>query len=173
MLLNNAHEHSVPYTPWKWLCLILCLTGIGSTAAAEKTNILLFTADDLHAESLGVYGGMPADLTPNLNAFAAEGLRFNRAHVNVAICAPCRAVIATGRYSHRSGAMGFMPAREDVPDIVNTMQAGGYLAGILGKVNHSSPKTSMNWDYAFDQKDLGNGRNPEIYYQRSKTFLRP
>lgn len=171
MLLNNAHEHSVPYTPWKWLCLILCLTGIGSTAAAEKTNILLFTADDLHAESLGVYGGMPADLTPNLNAFAAEGLRFNRAHVNVAICAPCRAVIATGRYSHRSGAMGFMPAREDVPDIVNTMQAGGYLAGILGKVNHSSPKTSMNWDYAFDQKDLGNGRNPEIYYQRSKTFL--
>jgi len=151
--------------------LILLLTGIGSATAAEKPNILLFTADDLHAESLGAYGGMPTDLTPNLNAFAAEGLKFNRAHVNVAICAPCRAVIATGRYSHRSGAMGFMPAREDVPDIVNTLQAGGYLAGILGKVGHSSPKKSMKWDYAFDQRELGNGRNPEIYYQRSKTFL--
>ncbi len=30
----------------------------------------------------------------------------------------------------------------------------------------------MLWDYHFDQKDLGNGRNPELYYQRSRTFLR-
>ena len=92
---------------------MLCLT----SQAQDRPNILLFTADDLHAESLGVYGGRPTDLTPNLDAFAAESMRFTRAHVNAAICAPCRAIIATGRYSHRSGAMGFMPARDDVPDI--------------------------------------------------------
>ena len=171
MIFMNRPSFSLNPITLGGLCLALLLTGLAPAPAAEKTNILLFTADDLHAESLGAYGGMPTDLTPNLNAFAAEGLKFNRAHVNVAICAPCRAVIATGRYSHRSGAMGFMPARENVPDLVNTLQAGGYLAGILGKVGHSSPKKSMNWDYAFDQRDLGNGRNPEIYYQRSKTFL--
>ena len=143
----------------------------GAVLASERPNILLFTADDLHAESLGVYGGRPVDLTPNLDAFAAQAMRFNRAHVNAAICAPCRAIIATGRYSHRSGAMGFMKARENVPDIVTTLQSGGYLAGILGKVNHSTPKHSMKWDSQFDQKELGNGRNPEIYYERSKTFL--
>lgn len=141
-------------------------------SAAGRPNILLFTADDLHAESLGVYGGKPADLTPNLDAFAAESMLFNRAHVNVAICAPCRAVIATGRYSHRSGAMGFMPAREDVPDIVSTLQAGGYHTGILGKYGHSTPKASMKWDYHFDQKDLGNGRNPALYKQRAETFFK-
>jgi len=144
----------------------------GDLWAADRPNILLFTADDLHAESLGAYGGKPADLTPHLDAFAAESLLFNRAHVNVAICAPCRAVIATGRYSHRSGAMGFMPAREDVPDIVTTLKAAGYHTGILGKVGHSTPKKSMQWDYRFDQKQLGNGRNPELYYQRSVTFLK-
>lgn len=149
--------------------LFSCLAG--SAWAGDRPNILLFTADDLHAESLGVYGGRPADLTPNLDAFAAESLRFNRAHVNAAICAPCRAIIATGRYSHRSGAMGFMKAREDVPDVVTTLQQGGYLAGILGKVGHSTPKNSIKWDYQFDQQDLGNGRDPELYYQRSKTFL--
>ncbi|MFV1995595.1 MAG: sulfatase-like hydrolase/transferase, partial [Verrucomicrobiales bacterium] len=152
------------------LLLTLATLAIGPSAHA-RTNILLFTADDLHAGSLGVYGGRPADLTPNLDAFAAQGRLFERAHVNVGICAPCRAVIATGRYSHRSGAMGFMPAREDVPDIVNTLQAGGYLAGILGKVGHSSPKKSIEWDYHFDQKDLGNGRDPELYYARARTFL--
>jgi N-sulfoglucosamine sulfohydrolase len=139
--------------------------------ATDRPNILLFTADDLHAESLGVYGGKPVDLTPNLDAFAAESLLFNQAHVNTAICAPCRAIIATGRYSHRSGAMGFMPAREEVPDIVTTMQAGGYHTGILGKVGHSTPKTSMKWDYAFDQKELGDGRDPAIYAQRSEVFF--
>jgi N-sulfoglucosamine sulfohydrolase len=148
---------------------ILCLAG--TLSAADRPNILLFTADDLHAESLGVYGGRPLDLTPNLDAFAAESLLFNKAHVNVAICAPCRAVIATGRYSHRSGAMGFMPAREDVPDIVTTLKAAGYHTGILGKVGHSTPKKTMKWDYSFDQKDLGNGRNPNLYYQRSQVFL--
>ncbi|QDV23527.1 sulfatase family protein [Aureliella helgolandensis] len=145
---------------------------LGSVSAGERPNVLLFTADDLHAESLGVYGGKPADLTPNLDAFATESLLFNRAHVNVAICAPCRAVIATGRYSHRSGAMGFMPAREDVPDIVTTLQAAGYYTGILGKVGHSTPKKSMQWDYHFDQQELGNGRNPELYYQRSQAFFK-
>ncbi len=150
-------------------CVLVCLTT--GVLASERPNILLFTADDLHAESLGAYGGRPVDLTPNLDAFAAESLRFERAHVNAAICAPCRAIIATGRYSHRSGAMGFMKAREDVPDIVTTLQRGGYLAGILGKVAHSTPKASMKWDYQFDQRDLGNGRDPELYYQRSKTFL--
>ncbi len=144
---------------------------VSAATADERLNVLLFTADDLHAESLGVYGGKPADLTPHLDAFAAESLLFNRAHVNTAICAPCRAIIATGRYSHRSGAMGFMPAREDVPDIVTTLKAGGYHTGILGKVAHSTPKKSMQWDYHFDQKDLGNGRNPAIYQERSKVFF--
>ncbi|MFT4587030.1 MAG: N-sulfoglucosamine sulfohydrolase [Candidatus Binatia bacterium] len=162
----------------RFLSVILAVALIASLAftlnlnAADRPNILLFTADDLHAESLGVYGGKPADLTPNLDAFAAESLLFNRAHVNVPICAPCRAVIATGRYSHRSGAMGFMPAREDVPDIVTTLKAGGYHTGILGKYGHSTPKKSMKWDYHFDQKELGNGRSPKLYKQRSEVFFK-
>lgn len=65
-----------------------------------------------------------------------------------------------------------MPAREDVPDIVTTLKAAGYHTGILGKVGHSTPKKSMQWDYHFDQNELGNGRNPNIYYQRSQVFLK-
>ena len=145
---------------------------VASSDADESVNILLFTADDLHAESLGVYGGRPSDVTPNLDAFAAEGLLFNRAHVNTAICAPCRAIIATGRYGHRSGAMGFMPAKLGVPDLVTTFKAAGYHTGVLGKVGHSTPREDIKWDYAFDQKDLGDGRSPKLYYERSMTFLK-
>ena len=126
--------------PYLLLSATVAFQCLSFGAKDKRPNVLLFTADDLHAESLGVYGGKPKDLTPNLDAFATQSMLFNRAHVNTAICAPCRAVIATGRYSHRSGAMGFMPARPDVPDIVTTMKAGGYHTGILGKYGHSTPK---------------------------------
>ena len=155
--------------------LLVQLALLGGPALAEqptgRLNVLLFTADDLHAESLGAFGGMPEGLTPHLDRFARQGMRFDRAHVNAAICAPSRAVIGTGLYSHRSGAMGFMKANEGVPDIVTTFQDAGYLAGVLGKVGHSSPSPTMEWDYHFDRKDLGNGRNPGIYYQRCVTFF--
>ena len=153
------------------LTMLFLAVAINATAA-QRTNILLFTADDLHAESLGVYGGKVADLTPNLDRFAAQGMLFNRGHVNVAICAPCRAVIATGLLSHNSGAMGFMKAKPGTPDIVTAFQAAGYLAGILGKVSHSTPTSGMKWDYSFDQKELGNGRNPQIYYERCAAFFK-
>jgi N-sulfoglucosamine sulfohydrolase len=152
-----------------FIALALLVT---SSRADESVNILLFTADDLHAESLGVYGGRPSDVTPNLDAFAAEGLLFNRAHVNTAICAPCRAIIATGRYGHRSGAMGFMSADPGVPDLVTAFKAAGFHTGVLGKVGHSTPREDIKWDYAFDQKDLGDGRSPKLYYERSMTFLK-
>ncbi|MEE8452687.1 MAG: sulfatase [Thermoguttaceae bacterium] len=144
-----------------------------SSPASGQTryNVLLFTADDMHAESMRTYGSKVEDLTPQLDRFAATGMVFTRAHVNAAICAPSRAVFATGLYSHNSGAMGFMPARPGTPDIVTTLRKAGYLTGILGKVGHSTPVPEMQWDYHFDQKDLGNGRSPTLYYDRSKVFL--
>ena len=144
------------------LQLLLLLSVVANVDAAERTNVLLFTADDLHAQSLGVYGSKVRDLTPHLDRFATQGMLFGRGHVNVAICAPCRAVIATGLLSHNSGAMGFMKARPGTPDIATAFQSAGYLAGILGKVGHSTPTTTMKWDYSFDRPDLGDGRNPEV-----------
>ena len=154
------------------LLWILVAEGSAVEAPSQRLNILLFTADDLHAESVGVFADRPSDLTPNLDRFAQQGMVFDRAHVNSAICAPSRAVIATGLYSHRSGAMGFMKANDDTPDVVTTFQRAGYLAGILGKVSHSTPVRSMRWDYEHDRNELGNGRDPNVYYRRCLKFFR-
>ena len=78
-------------------------------------NVLFLTADDLHCESLGSFRGEIPDLTPHLDRLASEGMRFFRAHVNVAICQPSRGVLATGRYGHNSGVMGFMHTERDIP----------------------------------------------------------
>ncbi len=152
------------------LTLASWLLSLYSAFAAQKPNILLFTADDMHAESMRIYGSR-SDMTPQLDAFAEKGFVFNKAHVNAAICAPSRAVIATGLLSHNSGAMGFMQAREGTPHLVEIFQKNGYLTGILGKVPHSTPVPGMTWDYTIEKKDLGAGRSPTRYYERSKAFL--
>jgi len=152
--------------------LVAALFVAGALTAADQPryNVLLFTADDMHAESMQTYGSK-TDQTPQLDRFAKSGMVFDRAHVNAAICAPSRAVIATGLYSHNSGAMGFMPARPGTPNIVTILQKAGYLAGILGKVGHSTPVPGTKWDDSFDQNELGNGRSPKIYAERSKVFF--
>lgn len=142
-----------------------------SASAQSKLNVLLFTADDLHCESVGCFGGRVPDLTPNLDQFASQGLRFERAHVNVAICQPSRGVLATGRYGHNSGVMGFMHTERDIPTVMQTLRDAGYMTGVLGKVGHSTPHADYKWDFVHDQKELGAGRDPEVYYGYCKEFL--
>jgi len=145
--------------------------GHGSKSRKLRLNILLFTADDLHCDSVGCFGSKVPGLTPSLDAFAAEGLRFENAHVNVAICQPSRGVLATGLYGHNSGIMGFMHTERDIPTIMQTLRNAGYLTGVLGKVGHSTPHADYKWDFVHDQKELGSGRDPELYYGYCKEFL--
>lgn len=139
----------------------------------KKLNILLFTADDLDRNSLGCFGSKVADISPNIDAFAKQSIQFKHAYVNAAICVPSRAILASGLYSHNNAVTGFfkMPDSSTVPLIMEILRNNGYDVGILGKLSHSTPKANFKWDYAFDQPDLGDGRNPALYYQRAKTFL--
>lgn len=137
----------------------------------RNLNILLFTADDLNCDSVGSFGGNVPGLTPNIDSFASQGIRFERAHVNVAICQPSRGILATGRYGHNSGILGFMHTDRDIPTVMETFRNAGYLTAVLGKVNHSTPKADYKWDFVRCQAELGNGRDPEIYYENCKKFL--
>ena len=65
-----------------------------SLFAQKKPNILFIAIDDLRPE-LGCYGSETA-ITPNLDALAGDGLLFNRAYCQQAICSPSRASIMTG-----------------------------------------------------------------------------
>ena len=74
-------------------------------------NILLITADDLNWDSVGVFGSPVEGATPNLDRLAAAGMRFEHAHVMVAVCTPSRSAVMTGRYPNLSGGQGFHDLR--------------------------------------------------------------
>jgi arylsulfatase A-like enzyme len=68
--------------------------------AQRKPNVVFLLADDLGWSDLGVYG---ADLhqTPNLDRFAASGVRFTSAYAASPVCSPTRASILTGKQPAR------------------------------------------------------------------------
>ena len=138
----------------------------------NRLNIMLITADDMNWDAVGAFGCPTEGTTPNIDRLAAEGLRFQHGHVTIAVCQPSRSALMTGRYPHQSGGEGFYHLRyEGVPILPAILRAEGYDVGILGKVPHSTPYQAFQWDMSRDQVHLGQGRNPEVYYQDAKSFV--
>ncbi len=118
-----------------------------SHADAAKPNLLVVTVDDMSCDSVGVFGCELPDTTPNIDAFAATGLRYHYAHVQVGNCYPSRNVMFSGRYPHNTGVEGFYQVQDpDYPHMVDLMKSGGYFVGIRGKVSHSTPYQPYAWD---------------------------
>ena len=137
----------------------------------SRPNILFITADDMNWDSVGAYGCKVSKTTPNIDRLASEGMMFRHAHVTVAICQPSRGVLATGLYPHCSGIEGFNHIENDVPTITEYLREAGYLNCVLGKVDHSTPKTSFKWDLCRERQDLGQGRDPALYHKFAGEFI--
>jgi N-sulfoglucosamine sulfohydrolase len=135
-------------------------------------NILLITADDMNWDAVGAYGSPVADATPNIDRLAAEGMRFDYAHITISVCQPSRSVLLTGRYPHRCGGEGFFTLRfPGIPILPGVLRDAGYRVGVLGKVVHSTPYKKFQWDLSYNVNDLGHGRNPALYKQYAKEFF--
>ncbi len=140
-----------------------------------RPNILLITADDMNYNSPGCYGSSIPGITPNIDHLADEGVRFSHAHVNIAVCQPCRQSLLTGRYAFRHGGEGFNPIWLEVPTLGEQLRAAGYLNGILGKEKHLKPDSKFCMDYVRGEKALasgmGIGRDPAKYKAFAREFF--
>lgn len=126
------------------LLAILALTFTGFVEAVEKPNILLVLSDDHSLPHLGAYGCSNCAkyaLTPNLDRFAEEGMRFNRAYTASPQCAPSRTSIFAGRSPVGIRASRFaQPAAVDVPFFTDILRKSGYWVGLDGRHQHLDGK---------------------------------
>ena len=125
----------------KTLLAALCLffLALPQAFAAEKPNVLMILVDDLKP-ALGCYGDSIAK-TPNIDALAARGMRFDLAYCNQAVCAPSRFTLMLGSHSTSTGLYGLgSQLRQIIPNAVTLPQYfakhGGYRTESLGKVFH-------------------------------------
>jgi arylsulfatase A-like enzyme len=99
-----------------------------------KPNILFILADDYGIPGVGCYGGVYP--TPNLDALAAGGVRFERCF-SAPLCAPSRALCMFGRYAFRTGVLDNGCGAAAKPDkevcIAKTLKQAGYATALAGK----------------------------------------
>ena len=116
------------------LTLLALMSGIALTLAAErKPNFVLVMADDQGWGDMG-YTGYPGLKTPNFDALAHEGLRFDNFHAAAPVCSPTRGSVMTGRTPNRFGCFSWgYPLRPQETTIAEALKPAGYRTGHFGK----------------------------------------
>jgi arylsulfatase A-like enzyme len=99
----------------------------------KKPNILFIFVDDHAYQAISAYGS-DRNETPHIDRIADEGVLFTNCCVTNSICAPSRAVIQTGKYSHLNGVYDnrqeFDTSQQTFPKL---LKAAGYQTAMLGK----------------------------------------
>ncbi|MFH0991931.1 MAG: sulfatase/phosphatase domain-containing protein [bacterium] len=116
-----------------------------SAHQGKRPNILYIMSDDHARRAMSCYGST-VNLTPNIDRIAKEGVRFDQSFCTNSICAPSRAVILTGKYSHLNGqidnAVTFDGSQQTVPKL---LRAAGYQTALIGKWHLKSDPTGFDY----------------------------
>lgn len=115
--------------------------------AADRPNILWVTSED-HGIEMGCYGDTLAR-TPNIDALAAKGMRFNRAWSTHPVCAPARTAIIAGLYANSSGGIhmrSMVPMPRAAKMYPEYLREAGYYCTNTSKEDYNLPKTAATWD---------------------------
>lgn len=121
-----------------------------NAAEQRRPNILFIMSDDHATQAIGAYGGRLAGLdpTPNIDALARNGMRFNRVFANNSICTPSRASIITGQYPQRNGVFDLdgeiAPEKQFLP---LEMRKAGYQTAVIGKWHLKREPASFDYYY--------------------------
>jgi len=132
-------------------CSGLVTGPVGLRAAeAGRPNIVFILADDYGLDGVGCYGS-DTFKTPNIDALARDGLRFENAYCTP-LCGPTRCLFTTGRYGFRTGGLtnqsAGRPAPADEPAVARTLKQAGYVTGMCGKWRQMG---ALPGDWGFDE----------------------
>src|SRR6185503_10874365 len=131
--------------------------------AAEKPNIVVMMTDDQRFDYLSC-AGHPFLKTPNMDRIGKDGVRFANMFVTNALCAPSRATLMTGQYSHANGVRDNMGSKlnPDSPWLPDELRKLGYEVAFCGKSHVPGHFRNKTWDYYFGFQGQGNYLKPVI-----------
>ena len=133
-----------------WFALIIAVFARHApawAASAQRPNLIVILTDDLGYADLGVQNQARDVLSPHLDRFAAEGVRFTSGYITAPQCSPSRAGLITGRYQQRLGidTIPDMPLPLDAVTIAERLKPAGYISGQVGKWHLEPNALCLNW----------------------------
>ena len=156
------------------LLLFLTLFGFGpqDLRADQKPNIVFIFSDDHAPHAIGAYNGWLKSVnpTPRIDQLANQGMLFEKSFCTNSICGPSRAVIMTGKHSHKNGFMNngnsFNWNQQTFPKI---LRKAGYTTALYGKSHlKGNPKGFDDWKVLPGQGDY---YNPDLITPKGRVRI--
>lgn len=152
----------------KKIVFLICLSFCQWANAQKKPNIVIIISDDHAYQAISAYSNKLTQ-TPNIDRIAKAGVTFNKAYVTNSICGPSRAVILTGKYSHKNGFKDNETSEFDhsQDNFAKHLQSGGYQTAWIGKL-HLGNKP-QGFSYYSILPDQGQYYNPDFIGMDGKS----
>jgi choline-sulfatase len=124
---------------------------IPPTVRRSGPNVLILMSDQHKRSCMGVSGDLVA-ATPNIDRLARESVLFTNAYCSNPVCAPSRASIMTGLYTHNLEAVDnskpFSPKHKTIAD---HFSKAGYMTALVGKMHFVDAQThGFNYKLEFN-----------------------
>ena len=163
------------------LALLFLVFLIGCKKDKTPPNVILIITDDQGYGDLS-FNGNPNIITPALDNFAAESVRFNNFYVSP-VCAPTRSSLMTGRYSLRTGVRdtyngGAIMSSSEVT-LAEMLKQANFTTGIFGKWHLGDNYPSRPSDQGFDESLIhlagGMGQVGDFtnYFKKDTSYFDP
>lgn len=130
------------------LLAVLLLFAAKIATAQKRPNIVLIVSDDHAYQAISAYGSKLMQ-TPAIDRLAKEGVLFKKAYVTNSICGPSRAVILTGKYSHKNGFKDNENSSFDGSQntFIKELARAGYQTAWIGKWHlETKPQGFSYWE---------------------------
>lgn len=170
---NNIYKKLMS---WSILSVLFIFLGCkqekinSNTLEKTKPNIIFIMADDHAKQAISAYGHPIGQLapTPNIDRIADQGVLFRNNFCTNSLCGPSRAVVLTGKFSHKNGfrmnGERFDGNQQTFPKL---LQKAGYNTAIIGKWHLFG--LPQGFDYWTILNDQGNYYNPDFISQNPET----
>lgn len=153
-----------------------------TTSSDSRPNILLIMTDQQALHTLSCYGA-PVARSPEIDALAADGVRFTHACTPCALCTPARASLLTGLYPHGHGVLFNTGVYSRFDETTcgdgltlypERLAAAGYRLGHQGKWHAGLTPTATEAGFeGFSLRDYGGIRHEEIFHRYLEERGRP
>ena len=164
-----------------YLIISVLLISCSNSFDIKKPNVIIVITDDQGYGDIG-YNGNTHIITPNLDKFAGESIRFNNFNVSP-VCAPTRSSLLTGRYSLRTGVTdtyngGAIMSTNEIT-LAEIFNDNNYKTGIFGKWHLGDNYPSRPSDQGFQESlihlsgGIGQVGDFTNYYKGSTSYYDP
>jgi arylsulfatase A-like enzyme len=150
---------------------------VASVGCTRRHDVVLISVDALRADHLGVVAQGGSSLTPNIDALAADSVRFEQAYAPISVTGPSLATVMTGLEPGEHGVVVNLPWRGNVlaaerETLAERLQRRGYRTAAFVSSVVLRPELGLNQGFGIYDGPPQAFRRTEETVDRAATWLR-